>query len=307
MLTQLCFVFYVLGIRLQQVLILCENAGVIRPKSMVSAALARLVEACGRVLEVSNPGDLAGQRIQALVQNACQVVDDTPDFDEAQLLNAYDACTGHLHTLIQFGSSLSRSLSTDVAQVRTWFDLGAEIVNGEGNTPWDVPPGCPPRREELQWSLAHPEQVDSMLASLVIERDRVFPAIARNDLAWGRFDGLPPYLWGWVRIETGLAHLENAIQDAEPQATADSDGVGEQVIDFLGWDQRTFERNRWIYQQCQAGIAYTTIVSRLRRQSTEWHPISSVQGIKRAAHAYAKRAHLPAPPPRQRGRRKQTN
>jgi len=69
------------------------------------------------------------------------------------------------------------------------------------------------------------------------------------------------------------------------------------------WDKLTEDRNRWLYEQCQACTPYKNIISELR-QHKEWQRITSVQGVKKAATTYAERKNLSPIPIRQNGRPK---
>ncbi len=60
-------------------------------------------------------------------------------------------------------------------------------------------------------------------------------------------------------------------------------------------------RDAWIYKQCCDGIPYKTIIDRLKKKPRSWPRISSKQGIRRAAKAYAETHGLPLPPLRQEG------
>ena len=69
------------------------------------------------------------------------------------------------------------------------------------------------------------------------------------------------------------------------------------------WDKATEARNKWLYDQCCKVVAYTTIEKQLRKKPPSWDRLG-VNGIKRAANAYAKRHGLPPIPTRQNGRPK---
>jgi hypothetical protein len=60
----------------------------------------------------------------------------------------------------------------------------------------------------------------------------------------------------------------------------------------------TAARDRWIYRQCCKGTAYKDIIAELQKKK-RWNPIHSVQGIRKAAQAYAERKGLPPIPRRQ--------
>ena len=62
------------------------------------------------------------------------------------------------------------------------------------------------------------------------------------------------------------------------------------------------QRNRWIYHECRAGIAYESIMRELSTKPTNWERIYNAQGISAAAKRYAKKHNLPLPKTRQRGR-----
>ncbi len=59
-------------------------------------------------------------------------------------------------------------------------------------------------------------------------------------------------------------------------------------------------RDKWLYEQCCAGVAFQTIVNRLKKKN--WELIETVQGVKKAAARYAKLHDLPEIPKRQSGR-----
>lgn len=61
------------------------------------------------------------------------------------------------------------------------------------------------------------------------------------------------------------------------------------------------ERNKWIYECCVSGMQHKEIVAELRKRG-QWYPITSVQGISKAAREYADRNGLPRPKPRRAGR-----
>ena len=77
----------------------------------------------------------------------------------------------------------------------------------------------------------------------------------------------------------------------------------ERIVE-TGWDQESEQRNKWLYEQCNANVPYQTIIIELKAKASrkQWNPIESVPGIKRAAEAYAKRMGLPLPPTRTPGR-----
>jgi hypothetical protein len=60
-------------------------------------------------------------------------------------------------------------------------------------------------------------------------------------------------------------------------------------------------RDRWIYEQCKGTLTYNQIIAELdrMRKKKPWRKISTIQGIRHVARAYAARHDLPLPPPRQ--------
>jgi hypothetical protein len=64
-------------------------------------------------------------------------------------------------------------------------------------------------------------------------------------------------------------------------------------------------RDAWIYEQCCALTRYATIINEVRVRWTD-HEISTVQGVKDAAAAWATRNALPTIPRRKRGRPRRT-
>lgn len=87
--------------------------------------------------------------------------------------------------------------------------------------------------------------------------------------------------------------------------------TGQGVASHLQHDPKKQERDRWIYEQVQAGggeIKYTSILKSLERSALTngWEPIASTNGLKRAAGAYAQRMGLAAPIRRKQGRPKKS-
>ena len=70
------------------------------------------------------------------------------------------------------------------------------------------------------------------------------------------------------------------------------------------WDKRTEARNKWLYEQCHKGTKYEAILRELKTKSAKWQLIESVNGIKKAANAYATRKQKKLIPRRGAGRPK---
>ena len=64
-------------------------------------------------------------------------------------------------------------------------------------------------------------------------------------------------------------------------------------------DRLTDSRDKWVYDQCCAAVAYDTIARRLSKKNPKWGPIKTKQGILDCAKRYARRNGLPMPPSRQ--------
>lgn len=68
------------------------------------------------------------------------------------------------------------------------------------------------------------------------------------------------------------------------------------------WDKATEDRNKWLYDQCCKIVPYSTIEKRLSKKP-KWGSLT-INGIKNAANAHAKRHNKTPIPPRQNGRPK---
>jgi|GEM_PF-5160205 hypothetical protein len=71
---------------------------------------------------------------------------------------------------------------------------------------------------------------------------------------------------------------------------------------FLLHDPATEARDKWLYDQCVKRVRFSAIIRKLDGKPRTWLRITSINGIKRAANAYAERHSLPPIPSRQRGR-----
>lgn len=65
-------------------------------------------------------------------------------------------------------------------------------------------------------------------------------------------------------------------------------------------------RDEWIYQQCMAGTVYSHIIDKLTENAVGWEPITTPNGVKRAAIGHADKHGLPPPLPRSPGRPKKS-
>lgn len=107
--------------------------------------------------------------------------------------------------------------------------------------------------------------------------------------------------------EDELQAIEAAL-DLLPSSLAGLAGVDRPAGQMQGaeWprilrDKATEERDRFIYEQCCAGMPYGQIAAEVNKNS-DWAPLETKNGAKDAAKRYAQRHQLPAPPRRQRGR-----
>ena len=66
-------------------------------------------------------------------------------------------------------------------------------------------------------------------------------------------------------------------------------------------DASTEQRNRWIYEECWKGTPYKEIIRQLERNTHEWLPIASTNGVKAAAARYADQHSLTHPFKRKQG------
>jgi len=59
-------------------------------------------------------------------------------------------------------------------------------------------------------------------------------------------------------------------------------------------------RDQWLYRQCTRGVPYKEIKAALNARCAEkrWGKVTSIQGIRKAAHRYAAAHRLPQPPSR---------
>lgn len=101
-----------------------------------------------------------------------------------------------------------------------------------------------------------------------------------------------------------VTEAATTIADTGIQGTAKSvkDKAAEDVVS--GWDEQTERRNKWLYDQCRKGTRYHAILAALRKKP-KWSEITSVNGVKKAAAAYAEKYKLTPIPRRKRGRPKQ--
>ena len=67
-------------------------------------------------------------------------------------------------------------------------------------------------------------------------------------------------------------------------------------------DPASEPRDKWIYEQCAAGVLYSQIIAVLKANARGWQPIASGQGVRSAAMRYAERHGLARPDPRPLGR-----
>jgi hypothetical protein len=105
-------------------------------------------------------------------------------------------------------------------------------------------------------------------------------------------------------------HVEDRSEADRAQSSDEADRVqssdedakaGEEAT--LVWDAATEARNRWLYAECVKGTPYDAIIRALGGRK-RWERILTIQGIKKAANAYAKRHGLPPIPRRHAGRPK---
>ena len=75
---------------------------------------------------------------------------------------------------------------------------------------------------------------------------------------------------------------------------------GKQVL-RTKWDKEMKDRNKFAYDECVKDTPYKHIVAAVKAKR-QWKPLRTINGVKRAARAYAKWAELPVPHARQRGR-----
>lgn len=84
-----------------------------------------------------------------------------------------------------------------------------------------------------------------------------------------------------------LSAVLKAQLQGRPNKKADIRGQPDDVIDA---------RDKWLYERASAGIVYKKILNDLKKKVSElkWPEISSENGIRNRANAYAKRNNLPA-------------
>lgn len=81
-----------------------------------------------------------------------------------------------------------------------------------------------------------------------------------------------------------------------------SDGVSPEPK----WDKATEARNKWLYEQCCKVVPYNTIKLQLKNKPKSWGRLG-INGIKKAANAYAARHDRPEIPKRQSGAPRKRN
>jgi hypothetical protein len=152
MLSHVDFAFYVAGLRVAQAQCLCDTNGVLSDKATVVAALDRLAVAYSLLLDKVNGPDLLIQRIKASVQNVCNLIGTVSDRDDYGRTRTYDTCASYFPTLKDLTGELATIQIGQNADAVLWWELGFAIADGQGNTPWDVPPGHRPKLETPCWS-----------------------------------------------------------------------------------------------------------------------------------------------------------
>jgi hypothetical protein len=68
-----------------------------------------------------------------------------------------------------------------------------------------------------------------------------------------------------------------------------------------GWDQATYDRNAFIYEKALDGEVWASIQAMVKKRS-DWAALDTIQGVKHAAAAFAKRTGKPPVPARQAGK-----
>jgi hypothetical protein len=105
-----------------------------------------------------------------------------------------------------------------------------------------------------------------------------------------------------IALAAEVIHANTAKQ--APASVPPGQTIGDTAT---GWDPATEARNKWIYGECMKGVAFASIIARLRNKPKKWGRISTVGGIKNAANTYATRHNLSQIPTRQPGRRPSEN
>jgi hypothetical protein len=124
-------------------------------------------------------------------------------------------------------------------------------------------------------------------------RRRRFPLarVAKSDLQW------------FIDFHKAVRRLAELLM--ETAATGNLHSAAKRTVVVMPqWDATTEARNKWIYQQAMEGVPWGEIVRKLRTKSRNWETLGSVNGVKKAADAYAAWRHLEPPPPRRAGRPK---
>lgn len=111
----------------------------------------------------------------------------------------------------------------------------------------------------------------------------------RQSIGRGPVPALPRELWKRWQGVTRALHDKGG-DDEKPQPKPLTDSPHD-------------PRDKWLYEECRKGTAYTTILIRLKRKPKSWERLESVQGIRGAVKRYCKRHNLPEPPKRQKGRK----
>ena len=198
-----------------------------------------------------------------------------------------------------------RSLATDALRaaspLRIWCDLGSAIGRYRiALDAWREPNELPDFNPVLACCRRVPKQsrnaipVIGQLVHLAKNSRKCDPLVIVSKAVnvphrQIRDDQELPAHWLQQRLEK----FSRLIEEALPAVNLDQSAH---------WDEKTDDRDEWIYEQCMSGRAYKAIIAALKGNPQSWERIESVNGIKAAANRYARRKGVLPPPTRQPGR-----
>ncbi len=254
---------YGLGFRLQQAIAATGPARMLIQPALVHAVVIRLVGTIDNAaIGVHYPRQVSDclQRLKDSSEYFLRVV--LRGGDEDSLREAYE----HFHGQLRLTEDAIRQSFTGNpgwTALHPWFELGMEIVDGEGD---DLPSPGPSlyRRQGWQWS--NPVRVATLLDRLAISREAVFPNRDPESLPRIIVDQLPAYWASWTNLEAGLEFLmceaSNSSDDSRDVESSDSrqtarrcfSGAEQEIIGVLRVNQQRMTTRQILGYLAEQGI-----------------------------------------------------
>ena len=167
---------------------------------------------------------------------------------------------------------------SDLVTLRSWFDHFLEQVG------WKHHCNLPEHQRRF-----------AELQRLYKERNEPIPSEVLVEYGFCMPGGLniPP---------VDLRPLE-LVQRSLTQAVTEVTAIDWREKPTPSWGAEIEARNKWIYDECCRGTAYSAIILQLKKMPPGWRRISTPNGLKDVAKRYAKFHNLPSSPTRQGGRK----